>query len=168
MKEVEIRRKELEGETVSCKVTPLEAKSRNLADLILYVLGELYSNHGLDLFDQSGRLYIYMTRDDLLYPFLAGSCPSFSLPVANTGVLRDYLIDDNLILILLVYVCIYCPRTVFVSITISRSFWIFMRYSERELILYRYISHNFKEVFKREKVVSLDRELTKFMEGSHN
>ena len=49
-----------------------------------------------------------MTYDYLLYLFLVGSCPSFGLPVADIGVLRDYLIDDNLILILLVYVCIYC------------------------------------------------------------
>ncbi len=48
-----------------------------------------------------------MTRDDLLYLFLVGSCPSFDLPVTDIGVLRDYLIDDNLILILLVHVCIY-------------------------------------------------------------
>ncbi len=90
-----------------------------------------------------------MTHNDFLYLFLAGSCPSFGLSVANTGGLRDYLINNNLILILLVYVHIYCPQTVFVGTTILHSFWIFIRYLERELILYRYISHNFKEVFKR-------------------
>jgi len=41
-------------------------------------------------------------------------------------------------------------------------------YLEGEFILNRGISNDFKEVFKREKVVSFNRELMKFIEGSHN
>jgi hypothetical protein len=120
-KEVEIRREELKGQAISSEITALETKSRNLADLVLHVLGELYSNHRLDLLDWSIKLYIHVTRDHLLYLFLAGSCPSFSLLVANTGVLRDHLINDNLILILLIQVRIYGPWTVLVGTTIPRS-----------------------------------------------
>jgi hypothetical protein len=43
-----------------------------------------------------------------------------------------------------------------------------VRYPEGEFILNRGISNDFKEVFKREKVVSFNRELIKLMEGSHN
>jgi len=50
-KEVEICKEELKGEAMSSEVTTLETKSYNLADLILYVLGKLYSNHRLDLLD---------------------------------------------------------------------------------------------------------------------
>jgi len=36
---------------MSSEVIILETKSRNLVDLILHVLSELYSNHRLDLLD---------------------------------------------------------------------------------------------------------------------
>jgi len=39
-----------------------------------------------------------------------------------------------------------------------------VRYLEGEFILNRGISNDFKEVFKREKVVSFNKELTKFIE----
>jgi hypothetical protein len=51
LKEVEIRREELKGQTISSEITTLETESRNLADLVLHVLGELYSNYRLDLRD---------------------------------------------------------------------------------------------------------------------
>ena len=82
--------------------------------------------------------------------------------------LRDHLIDDNLILILLIQVRIYGPWTVLVGTTIPRSLWVFVGYPEGEFMLNRGISNDFKEVFKREKVVSFNRELTKLMEGSHD
>ena len=48
-KELEIYREELKGQAISSEITTLETKSRNLVNLILYVLSELYSNYKLDL-----------------------------------------------------------------------------------------------------------------------
>ena len=75
-KEVEIRREELEGESVGRKITTLKTKARDLADLVLDILCELYSNHRLDLLNRCIRLYIYITRNHLLNLFLTRSCPS--------------------------------------------------------------------------------------------
>jgi hypothetical protein len=69
-KEVEIRREELEGESVGRKITTLKTKACDLVDLILDILYELYSNHGLDLLDRCIRLYIYITCNHLLNLFL--------------------------------------------------------------------------------------------------
>ena len=69
-KEVKIRREELEGESVGRKITTLETKACHLADLVLDVLCELYSNHGLDLLNRCIRLYIYITHNHLLNLFL--------------------------------------------------------------------------------------------------
>ena len=75
-KEVEIRREELEGESVGHKITTLKTKACYLVDLVLDVLCELYSNHRLDLLNKCIRLYIYITRNHLLNLFLTRSCPS--------------------------------------------------------------------------------------------
>jgi hypothetical protein len=69
-KEVEIRREELKGESVGRKITTLKTKACHLVDLILDILYELYSNHGLDLLNRRIRLYIYITRNHLLNLFL--------------------------------------------------------------------------------------------------
>jgi hypothetical protein len=70
LKEVEIRREELKGESVGRKITTLKTKACDLVDLVLDILYELYSNYRLDLLDRYIRLYIYITRNHLLNLFL--------------------------------------------------------------------------------------------------
>jgi hypothetical protein len=70
LKEVEIRREELKGESVGRKITTLKTKACDLADLVLDILCKLYLNHGLDLLNRCIRLYIYITRNHLLNLFL--------------------------------------------------------------------------------------------------
>jgi hypothetical protein len=70
LKEVEIRREELKGESVGYKITSLKTKAHYLVDLVLDVLYKLYLNYRLDLLNRCIRLYIYITRNHLLNLFL--------------------------------------------------------------------------------------------------
>jgi hypothetical protein len=70
LKEVEIRREELKGESVGHKITTLKTKACHLVDLVLDILYKLYLNYRLDLLNRCIRLYIYITCNYLLNLFL--------------------------------------------------------------------------------------------------
>jgi hypothetical protein len=101
-----------------------------------------------------------MSSDHLLYLFLARSCPALCLLISDTGVLRNDLFDNNLIIILLVYMGINCPWALLVGTTIPGSFWVFVRYSEAKFVLDRCISYYLKEVFKRQEIFAFSRKPT--------
>ena len=70
-------------------------------------------------------------------------------------------IDDNLIPILRVQVSINLPRAVLIFAFILGAFGVFMWCLEAKFMLDRCIANSLKKIVEREKIVSLNWELTK-------
>jgi len=71
-------------------------------DFIWDSLCILNFNYKLDLFNWSIWFYVYMSSNDFWDPFLAGGGAAFGLGITDASVLRDNLVNNYLILVLVI------------------------------------------------------------------
>ncbi len=112
--------------TVSCNITTLKAKTSKLTGFIPYSLCELYSNHGLDLFNRCRKSHINMTGNSLLDLILTRSSTMLGLTVTNKCVLGKNCINNYLIGILLIQRGINFLGACLINVFVSRAGGIFV------------------------------------------
>jgi hypothetical protein len=76
-----------------------------------------------------------MTSNNLLDPLLTRCYTSFGLRIADTRMLGYHFIDNNLVLVLLVEMGGYNPRTLFIGAAIPSSLGILVGGFKGELML---------------------------------
>jgi len=90
-----------------------------------------------------------MTSNNLLNLILVRCRTSFGLRIINIDMIRDHLIDDNLIFILFIQSGSDESRTLFISIYISYAGGVFVRSFKREFMFDRGVTNSFKKMVKR-------------------
>jgi hypothetical protein len=80
---------------------------------------------------------------------LAHCRTSFGLEITDTDIIRDYLINDNLIFILLIQGGSNKPGTLFIGAYILYTGGVFIQGFKEEFVLNRGVINNFKKIVKR-------------------
>jgi hypothetical protein len=81
--------------------------------------------------------------------------------------LRDNFVDNYLVLVLLIQMCINTPSTLLILALIPSSFWIFMWGPKAEFVLNRGVAYHFKEIFKREEIFAFFWKLAELVKGCY-
>ncbi len=89
-----------------------------------------------------------MASDYFLNLYLNSYCSSLCSCIADTGILRDYRVNDYLVFIIAIQVSYNLPQAGGIKASIPGTFLVFIRVLEAEFVLYRYVSNHLKKIVK--------------------